>query len=227
MTPLAAMALIQSVPAAAQGITALLQNRKANQLGKNLKDPNYEVPEEYQQLLGSARTDASMKHMAGYDSLQENLNQQTANTTSDVLQSASSSTDALAGLTAMDRNNRSQQTQIGVADAQDKMRRQQELRSALQLMGGQREKQFDINTMQRFLRDSAAASALKNAAINNGFQAVKGASNTWAQYVGNKNGIGGGDGMSGGQLTPEQLQMIQMMGYGQSAINQPVNTIYK
>ena len=224
MTPQAIMALMQAVPAAAQGITALLQNRKANQLGKNLKDPNYEVPEEYQQLLGSARSDASMKHMAGYDSLQENLNQQTANTTSDVLQSASSSTDALAGLTAMDRNNRSQQTEIGVADAQDKMRRQQELRSALQLMGGQREKQFDINTMQKFLRDSAAVSSLKNAALNNGYQAIKGLSGAGAGYFGNKAGVP--PTQQTPQLTPEQLQMIQMMGYGNSAINKPVNTIY-
>lgn len=234
MLPLAAMSLISAVPSAAQGITALLQGRKANQLSEGLVDPNYQIPGEYGQVLGNARSLASQKYMSGYGDLQEQVAQNTAGATSDILNAATSSSDALGAITQLQRNNNNTQSQIGFQNSQSLEGRQGDLRQALAMMGGQREKQFQLNVQDRFNRDAAAASALKFGALNNGYNAVKGLSNAGAMYFGNKMLGLGGQAQSpaptaavpqappatifnpgapityqGGQLTPEQLQMLQ------------------
>lgn len=233
MLPLAAMSLISAVPSAAQGITALLQNRQANKIADGLQDPNYQIPAEYGQVLGNARALATQKYMSGYTDMQNQLDQNTAGATSDILNAATTSADALGAITNLNRNNQQVESQIGAQNAQALEGRQAQLRQALALMGSQREKQFQINSLDQFNRDAAAASALKHAAITNAYQGIKGLSNAGAMYFGNKLlGLGGdtqqqaattaqptqppmtifnpnAPAYNGGQLTPQQLQLLQ------------------
>ena len=200
MDPMTLASLIQAVPAVAQGIVGVVQGIKGNKMGRDLKDPFYEPPQAATQALGNARNASYSRNMAGQGNLQNEIEQRNASSVSDVLAGATSGVDALAALTAINKNTLNSQNQLGFQSARDYEGRQRELRGQLNNYAGYQDKQFEINTMQPFLRDAAAASALKNAGLTNAYQGLKGAANAGSAIAiseGAKNGLGGG-------ITPDQ-----------------------
>jgi hypothetical protein len=130
------------------------------------------------------------------------LDQNYANTSEDIMQSASSSGDALGALVKANATMQGGQNQLSMQAAQDYERRQRELSMALGTMAGYEDKQFQVNVVDKFNRDAAAASAMKNAAIQNKFGGVKGlsgaAGDAMATKAGGDRGLYGDRSQDGG-----------------------------
>ncbi len=186
--PITLSLVASAVPAAVQGITGLIQNRKANRLASGLQDPVYDIPQSAVRALANAQNQSYSRQMSGQANLQNDLEQRQAASTSDVLRTATSGAEALAALTSLNQNGLMAQNQIGFRAAQDYEARQNALRNQLGVMAGYEDKAFEINEMQPFLRDAAAASALKNAGINNMYQGIKGLAGAAATGLGNMQG---------------------------------------
>lgn len=180
----------QLVPSAIQLGTGVIQGIQGRRMARDIVDPLMEIPGSATQALGNAQTLAQQKYMAGYGDLQNELDLETAAATGDVMQGATSGAEALAAITGINRNNQRTQTQIGFANARDKMGRQADYRGELGNMANWEQLKWKKNVEDKFLRDAAAASALRNAGMHNTYQGVKGMANPAALYFGNKSATG-------------------------------------
>lgn len=182
MDPFTIMALSQAVPAVAQGIQGMVQNRKSNKLSEGLEDPNMPIPPAAKEALDIARANASSRYMSGQLANQAKLDTQLANIMGSITQNSRSPQDAIAALTMLGAQSQQQQLGLGADAARDYERRQADLRGELHNMQGWENKQWETNVMEPFLRDAAAASAMKNAGINNMYQGLKGAAGAVGTY---------------------------------------------
>jgi len=225
MDPLTIAALIQGIPALAQGVTGVVQGIQGRNAKDNLVNPTYAPPQSAVDALGNARNQSYSMSMAGQGNMQNELEQRNASSVSDVLAGASSGVDALAALTAINRNTLGAQNQIGFQAANDYQRRQAELRQQLNNMAGYEDKAFEINTMQPFLRDSAAASALTNAGMVNTYQGIKGLSNVGSTITANM------EPKSAPQMTPDKwasiMQSVGILNPSKVDNNYQINPIVK
>ena len=160
--------------------TGIAQMIKGNKMGKDNPRPEFEIPTAAIEALNSARVGASTFGMAGQDLMESKLDQNLANTTSDILGSATSSTDALAALVKAGGNRMASQTDLDIAGAQDYEQRKRELRGELKGMAEWQNLEFQTNEMQPFLDKAAAASALKGAGMQNVVNSLSEAGGTLA-----------------------------------------------
>lgn len=181
MDPLTTAALISSAPALIQGVTGALQLGKGKKQQRENERPLYEIPEEVLQSLNSARIGASSLEMAGQSNLEQAQDQILANTTDSITNTASSSPEALAALVKAGANRSDAQNQIGMAAAQDYMRRQQELRGELSRVAGYQDKAWELNELTPYQDKAASASAL----IGGGMENIFGGLNTIAGVASN------------------------------------------
>lgn len=189
MDPFTIMALAQAVPAVAQGVQGMVQDRKSNKLSEGLEDPNMPIPPAAKEALDIARANASSRYMSGQLANQAKLDSQLANIMGSITQNSRSPQDAIAALTMLGAQGQQQQLGLGADVAMDYERIQADLRDELHNMQGWENKQWETNVMEPFLRDAAAASAMKNAGINNMYQGLKGAVGAAGTY-GMGKGIG-------------------------------------
>jgi hypothetical protein len=160
--------------------TGIAQTIKGNKMGKDNPRPEFEIPTAAIEALNSARVGASTFGMAGQDLMESKLDQNLANTTSDILGSATSSTDALAALVKAGGNRMASQTDLDIAGAQDYEQRKRELRGELKGMAEWQNLEFQTNEMQPFLDKAAASSALKGAGMQNVVNSLSEAGGTLA-----------------------------------------------
>lgn len=182
--------IAQFGPAVMQFIQGHKQSKMASEMAKDIHDPIYQIPQAAQEGLANARVNAESRYMPGQTNLQNQLDQGTANSTSDVLRTSRSPQDALGALVSINANNQAGQQQIGFQSANNYNQRQGDLRGALQMMSGYQDKKWTNDVLNKFLRDSAATSALRNAGMNNQYQGVKGAANAIGSM--GMGGFGGG-----------------------------------
>jgi hypothetical protein len=170
-----AMLVAQLGPAAMQFFQGRKQMRQGKDLASRTTDPIYNIPASQVAALAGAQANASSREISGQTALQDMLNQGTANATSDILRTARSPLDALSALNSVTAGNQQKQLELGFQAAQDYQNRQRELRSEQHAMAGFEDKKWTNDVLNKFLRDSAAASALQNAGMVNQYQGVKGA----------------------------------------------------
>lgn len=182
LDPFTIMALAQLAPAVAQGIQGMVQDRKANKLSEGLEDPNMPIPPAAKEALDIARANASSRYMSGQLANQAKLDTQLANIMGSITQNSRSPQDAIAALTMLGAQGQQQQLALGADVARDYERRQADLRGELHNMQGWENKQWETNVMEPFLRDAAAASAMRNAGINNMYQGLKGVAGAAGTY---------------------------------------------
>jgi len=195
LDPMTAMMLAKGissgVPALAQAGLGVWQGIQGKKMSENLVDPVYDIPDSAKESLGLARVNAGSRMMSGQTQAQQMLDQNYANTSEDIMEAAGTSNDALGALVKANANMQGSQNELSMKAANDYERRQQDLTRALAMMAGYEDKAFKINVLDKFERDSSAASAMKNAAINNVFGGIKTASNAAGDIV--SMGAGGGD----------------------------------
>lgn len=173
MDPMTIAALISAVPGAIQGLTGLFQSGKSKDILDGLERPTYEIPQAAQQALQLARVGAGSSQMAGQSNLESAQNEIFANTTGDIMSTATSGPEALAALIGAGKNRATAQNEIGFRAAQDYESRQRSLGSALGTYAGYQDKAFEINQMQPYQQKLDTASALGNAGMINQYQGIK------------------------------------------------------
>ena len=137
--------------------------------------------------------------MSGQTALQDQLNQGTANAMSDILRTGRSPQDVLSAMTTINARNQNNQLTLGFQAAQDYQNRQRELRGEQHMMAGFEDKKWTNDVLNKFLRDSAAAPALRNGGMNNLYQGMKGAANVGSAIAMNEMGGTGGAGTKQGE----------------------------
>lgn len=192
MDPMTMMMLAKGVskgvPALVQAGLGTWQGIKANKMEEGLEDPIYDIPKSAEESLALTQANAGSRLMSGQAQAQQMLDQNYANTSEDIMQSASSSGDALGALVKTNANMQGSQNQLSMQAAQDYEARQQDLASALSMMAGYEEKKWNNDVKDKFDRDAAAISAMKNAAIQNVFGGVKGISGAAGDMMATKSG---------------------------------------
>ena len=187
------MGIVKSVPATFQKNIGIAQYIKGSELAKKPR-PIYVRPDEIKQMVSMARTQAAQVGLPGEAQTQELLEADVAN----VIREASRTGDPNAFLEAVSAatSKKSQATQqLAIAAARNYEIRQERLMAALQVGAEESRREFDINLYKPYLAAQAAASALKQAGLENVQAGVKGISEAWA---GGGGMMGGGGGASGG-----------------------------
>lgn len=187
-----AMLAAQLAAPTMQMIRGVKQGRQADELTENLTDPVYNIPSSAEAALANAKAMASSRYMPGQTALQNRIEQGTANAMSDVMRFSRSPQDALSAITAIGARNNDLELDLASTAAMDYQNRQRELRQQQGVMAGYQDKKWTNDVLNKFLRDSAAASALENASIRNKYEAVKGGVNAVGTFMGNLKTNGGG-----------------------------------
>lgn len=177
--------IASSIPAVAQGITGLVQGRKAKNMLAGLDRPTFNIPTAATESLNQARMNASTMQMAGQTQAEQGLNQTAANALYNINQNATSAPEALAAMVGVYGNQMGAQNQLSMQAARDYNARQRELVGALDKYSGWQAKEWDYNVNQPFQEKAMAARALAGAGMNNKFQALKGLSGIGATALQN------------------------------------------
>jgi hypothetical protein len=90
----------------------------------------------------------------------------------------------MSAITAIGAKNNDMELDLASRAAMSYQNRQGDLRQQQGIMAGYEEKKWTNDVLNKFLRDSAAASALENASIRNKYEAVKGAANAAGTFMG-------------------------------------------
>ena len=208
------------VPALAQAGLGVYQGIKAAKMQKDLKDPIYNVPDAVDQGIAMYADRANTNTMVGYDQATQNLDQGMANTTNDILTAAGSGGDALGALVKANASNQGAMNDLAYQNARAVDSYDTDLIRAISGRAAYEDKAFQINVMDKFNRDAAAVSAMKNAAINNVFGGIK----SGAKAAGDITGMQGANaaGLYGDLSPKETTSNISSEIIGASAVPQKV-----
>lgn len=164
--PLAAAGLaVQGVSAIAQAIRAAKQKKLANQI--NAQRPTLQRTQASQEFENRARTMANSTRLPNQGYYENLLGQQTAQTANKALQTSNSSAEAIAGLTAADRNQREGLNQLAGQGADYRLQSEQNLNNALQMKQGEELEMFDYNKNQPYQTQLLRKQALTDASNRN------------------------------------------------------------
>jgi hypothetical protein len=178
-----AMLGAQLVAPTMQFIQGRKQGKQADELSKNLTDPVYNIPSSAEAALANAEAMARSRYMPGQTAFQNRIEQSTANAMGDVMRFSRSPQDAMSAITAIGAKNNDMELDLASRAAMDYQNRQGDLRQQQGIMAGYEDKKWTNDVLNKFLRDSAAASALENASIRNKYEAVKGGANALGTFL--------------------------------------------
>lgn len=180
-----AMLAAQLGPQVWQFVQGVKQMKEGKALAANLQDPVMPIPQSASELVGMARQNAASRMMSGQGNLEARIDRQVANATSDAVRGATSSQDLLGAVQGINDRAMGQENEVAFQAANDYQRRQGELRGALQFMSGLEQQKWTNDVLNKFLRDSAAASALQNAGMRNKYEGFKGGMGALGSFAGN------------------------------------------
>lgn len=141
--------------------------REAERLGKDLVEPTYSIPTAEEEAMQLARNRAGNRLMAGEIQAREKIDTGIASSTQDVMRSSTSSQEALGALTSINANGMSANNDLSYASARNYDERLSGLGNMLQNYAGYQDLMWNTNVYDKFKRDAAAISALKNADLHN------------------------------------------------------------
>lgn len=187
MDPITMMAIqagISAAPSILQGIQGARQNKQANDMLANIERPTFNIPSAATESLGISRNLASSFQMPGQAQAEQALNQQFAGTANNAINTASSSAEALAALVGANANRMNAQTNLAGQAEQSYMNRQMNLQNNLASYANWQQQAWDWNMRDKFLTDSATASAMKQAGQTNMFNALSNVAGVGANFIG-------------------------------------------
>jgi hypothetical protein len=177
-------AAIALAPAVIKGVTGASQYLKGRKAAKNLKRPEYEIPQEVQQNVNTAQ---QLAYQGLPASVKKAYNQSIGRSGQAALAQLDSRQGGLAGLGNIVQAQSDAALNLAGADAQAKLAGTQQMMSAKNVLAQYRDKKFDVNQLQPYYEDSDAAAALKGAGMQNVMGAVDSAASAG---VGLSTGIG-------------------------------------
>jgi len=164
--PLALAGLgVQAGSAIIQAIRAAKQKKLAN--GINAQRPTLNRTAASQEFENRARTMANSTRLPNQAYYENLLGQQTAQTANKAQQTSNSSAEAIAGLTAADRNQREGLNQLAGQGADYRLQSEQNLNNALAMKQGEELNMFDYNKNQPYQTQVLRKQALTDASNRN------------------------------------------------------------
>lgn len=164
--PLAAAGLaVNGISAIAQAVRAAKQKKLSN--GIDTKRPTLERTKASQEVENRARTMANSTRLPNQAYYENLLGQQTAQTASKAMQTSNSSAEAVAGLTAADRNQREGLSQLAGQGADYRLQSENNLNNALAMKQGEELEMFDYNKNQPYQTNVLRKQALIDSSNRN------------------------------------------------------------
>lgn len=171
--PFTIAAIASAVPAITQGITGLVQGKRAKDILNNLERPTYNIPTAQKEALGTARTLASSNQLPNQVQAEQGLDQATANALYNINQNSASGTEALAALTGVYSNQMGAENQLAGQGAMFANQQNQNLINELNKYAAYQDKEFSYNVDAPFQERRAEGQALQGASMQNKFNALK------------------------------------------------------
>lgn len=203
----------------------LSQRRKAKDLAKTPR-PSYEIPNSLKQLLGATKFEAGNYGLPGQGQIENKMARQGAASTNAILRSQQSPAAMLAGITAVDQNQKAGVADLGVQAAQYRDQKQGQYYDALGMMANEEKAQFEWDKKNRYLNAMAASSAMQNASLSNIMTGIDGVESSAVQIAGLLGGMpsggtmGGRMGDTGMTSAPQGNMNIGQMAGGYTAPNE-------
>lgn len=147
--------------------TSIYQLIRANQFEEQAGErPRYAIPEAEKESLNLARKRAR-GDMPGYDQTMQTIEESTAMGMDKIEQAAASSSDLLGMLPSIIAGEQRAKRDLGINNAEFRNQVERELMQKLGEHAAYQDKAWQINEMDPFLENSAAASSLRGAAMQN------------------------------------------------------------
>lgn len=198
-------ALISSVPSLVSYFTGRSQNKEANRLAKTPR-PFYNIPKSIYENVSMTKNLAGSE-MAGSNYLRGRTDRVLSNAANQARMSGTNPASILGVISGAAGQAMDKEAELAYKNAAWKSDMTGKLMGANQTLAGFEDKAFDWNKKQPYLDAMAAASALKNSALHNKYNAVNELAKVWGSFAGGKVGGGksGSEKQLGGQLkTSEQ-----------------------
>jgi hypothetical protein len=160
------MALSQLIPMGVKAIKGVQQGAQAKKLA-NTPRPQYQIPQEVLQSLNQAKYMASMTELPGQNLMESKIGQNVSKGISELERVSSNPADLASNVSRMYLGANDQINNIGVQAAQQWLQNQGMLGNKLENMGAYRDKEFQLNQMDPYQNNMAAASALREGSFRN------------------------------------------------------------
>ena len=174
------------IPSIAQGITGVVQSRRARNILDNLTRPQFEIPTAATEALSTARTLASTNQLPNQVQAEMAINQNTANALYNINQNATSGTEALAAITGAVANENAAMNDLSGKAAVFSQQQNQNLMNQLNQYAGFQQQAWDYNVNQPFQMRLMEGQALAGAGMQNKYEALKGGAGAAANIFAGK-----------------------------------------
>jgi hypothetical protein len=166
MDPLTIAMLSKLVPMGINAIKSGVQASQAKKLAQTQR-PDYQIPEEALQALNQAKYLSGMTELPGQNLMEARIGQNLSKGVSELERVSTNPADLASNVAKMYMSGNESINDIGLQAGQQYLRNQGLLTDALGTMAGYRDKQFDINEMQPYENNMAAAAALREGSFRN------------------------------------------------------------
>jgi len=200
--PLIAAAALTLGPELMKIGSGISQKIKAKKLGKGLKRPEYKVPGSIREAVSNARIAAINPEFAGQRALESKLSASTSAGISRMKEASSSGTEILNAVSALQGKETEGIRDIGIAAEQAQAQDMANLNQSLSNQARFEDKAFDINKMDPFKEQAAAAAALKEAGAKNIYSGISGIGAGAQMLAGGGVPGSNGEGAAEGLATP-------------------------
>jgi hypothetical protein len=166
MDPLTIAMLAKLVPMGINAIKSGVQASQAKKLAQTER-PDYQIPEEALQALNQAKYLSGMTELPGQNLMEAKVGQNLSKGVSELERVSTNPSDLASNVAKMYMSGNESINDIGLQAGQQYLRNQGMLTDALGTMAGYRDKQFEINEMQPYENNMAAAAALREGSFRN------------------------------------------------------------
>lgn len=161
---LAAAATVAAGASAYKIGVGVKQRKEAKKLYKDIEDPNYQTPSYIKDNLATAQRRAT----EGISAAEENaFLDNTASSEANLISAYRTRKGGTAGAVAAGENRRKSNRDLLILDAKQRQENELQLMKQRQLMGEYADKEFQVNTLDKFGRELNYARSLEGAAMNN------------------------------------------------------------
>jgi len=185
MDPLTIAALLNTGVGIGKGIYGLFQTGQSKKYA-DTERPGYDIPEEYKQMLNSAKMQALQTQLPGQGLAEEKIGAATSKGLSYAKEATDSPASILGMTAALTGQEQEKMRDLGIAAGENYNTNQGVLRSALGTMGEQKLNKWQWEKQMPYQEAMETASGLQEAGVENMFKGLGDAAGTVTSAMGTK-----------------------------------------
>lgn len=195
--PLAVPIALSALSTIPQWMASSEQQKRADELARNLVRPEFEIPESAKRALSSAEAQAQMTRLPGQSAIEGRLDQTTANKIAMIERMSMGGPTAINAAGSAYGQQMDAENALGIEAANMRLRNQEILRNQLDKMGSWENQKWQYDKALPFEQKTAAIEALREGALRNKNAAWKDIFGS-AANIALMGAFGGGEGGEGG-----------------------------